>query len=248
MPDADNLDESPESFPLVETLAERLFYAEMGHTGMTWDSLSVEFGQEDYRRKVSRMLEGLYRTDEPRIVLDLGDDLMWWAHSLPARSAFSAAKDALFGAMNLQLIEVNDALIAAEIERRRLVQEVERLREIERWARSLLTGLDRYSDLKYWWGTCGERHVAGLHAALTPSVEGATEKCSDRARESEAEGAYSSEVQRLRMALAYLAGPDAVERELGHAPTFSVHPPDPEHLAEWATGILSTPSVEGGAE
>lgn len=66
------------SAPLVETLAECLFYAEMGHTGMTWDQLSAEFGQEEYRRKVSRMCEGLWRTGRPFILLDLDDDSPTW--------------------------------------------------------------------------------------------------------------------------------------------------------------------------
>lgn len=63
--------------PLSETLAERLFYAEMGHTGMDWSQLSPEFGQEDYRRKVSRMLEGLWDPERPWVVMDLAEDELW---------------------------------------------------------------------------------------------------------------------------------------------------------------------------
>lgn len=62
---------------LTETLAERLFYAEMGHTGMTWDQLSPEFGQEDYRRKIGRFMEGLWSPGQPIVVLDLDNDQMW---------------------------------------------------------------------------------------------------------------------------------------------------------------------------
>ena len=64
--------------PLSETLAERLFYAEMGHTGMDWSALSPEFGQEDYRRKIGRMMEGLWNPDRPIVHLDLAEDEMWW--------------------------------------------------------------------------------------------------------------------------------------------------------------------------
>lgn len=32
--------------------------------------LDYQFGQEEYRRKISRVLEGLYRTGKPIIVLD----------------------------------------------------------------------------------------------------------------------------------------------------------------------------------
>lgn len=64
---------------LTEVLAERLFYAEMGHTGMTWNDLSDEFGQEDYRRKVGRLMEGLWNPDKPMVHLDLGEDEMWWS-------------------------------------------------------------------------------------------------------------------------------------------------------------------------
>jgi hypothetical protein len=64
--------------PLVETLAERLFYAEMGHTGMTWDQLDPQFGQEEYRRTIGRLMEGIYRSDAPLVVLDLDDDSMEW--------------------------------------------------------------------------------------------------------------------------------------------------------------------------
>lgn len=67
------------TFPLSEVLAQRLFYAEMGHTGLTWDDLSPEFGQEDYRRKISRLLEGLWRTEMPIVHMDLAEDFMWWS-------------------------------------------------------------------------------------------------------------------------------------------------------------------------
>ena len=64
---------------LTEVLAERLFYAEQGHTGLNWEDLSSEFGQEDYRRTVGRLMEGIWDTNKPIVYLDLAEDQMWWS-------------------------------------------------------------------------------------------------------------------------------------------------------------------------
>lgn len=62
------------AFELVETLAERLFNAVHGQSGVSWNQLDSEFGQGDYRRYVNRLLEGLWDAERPIIVLDVEND------------------------------------------------------------------------------------------------------------------------------------------------------------------------------
>lgn len=73
-------------YPLLEVLAHRWFVAEMGHTGLSWDSLS-DGGKEDYRRYVGRFLEGLYDPDRPVIVLDTAVDKLWLERRVDPDSA-----------------------------------------------------------------------------------------------------------------------------------------------------------------
>lgn len=65
--------------PLTDTFARQLFVAKHGHTGMTWDQLDDEFGKEEYRRQVARIIEGWWDPDKPLVVLDLANDELWLA-------------------------------------------------------------------------------------------------------------------------------------------------------------------------
>lgn len=70
------------TFPLTETLAMRMFAAEMGHTGMTWDQLDNEFGKGEWKRKAAKVLEGWWNPDAPIVIMDLANDVMMVAEEV----------------------------------------------------------------------------------------------------------------------------------------------------------------------
>lgn len=69
--------------PLVETFAQQLFIAQHGHTGMRWDQLDDQFGKEEYRRTVGRILEGWWDPSKPIVVLDVENDELFLVESAP---------------------------------------------------------------------------------------------------------------------------------------------------------------------
>lgn len=57
----------------TDVLAEALFYAEMGHTGMTWDDCSDHY-QDEWKRKVGKMLDAFHDPGNPFLVIDLSEN------------------------------------------------------------------------------------------------------------------------------------------------------------------------------
>lgn len=72
-------------FDLGELLARALFYAEMGHTGMTWEQLG-DLGISEWERKAGRVIEAWWQPDKPIIVLDLAAGEMSWHPARPVET------------------------------------------------------------------------------------------------------------------------------------------------------------------
>lgn len=63
------------TYPAVKALAEQMFVAEYGHTGISYHDFSEDSHQE-WEKRASRVLEGWWSPDAPNVVINLREDTL----------------------------------------------------------------------------------------------------------------------------------------------------------------------------